>query len=239
MNIISFEKLDSTNAYAKQNIEQLADKTVIETKVQTNGYGRFERSWVDLGEENIYMSIVLKSSDVLSNVHSNLTQYLSIILCRQLEKMGLSPQIKWPNDVLLNGKKVSGILAETIIKGGKLKGIVLGIGINLNAEHGNVAKIDRPATSLNLEVSRNIDKKEFLHSLLEDFFTDYDEFLEKGFIYIKEDYEKRASFLNQNLKIEVFKLVKEGFAKGIDENGALILLMPDGKIEKVNMGEII
>lgn len=239
MNIISFEKLDSTNTYAKQNIENFADKTVIETKVQTNGYGRFERSWVDLGEENIYMSIILKPSESLSSVYSNLTQYLSIILCKQLEKMGLSPQIKWPNDVLLNGKKVSGILAESVVKGGKLKGIVLGIGINLNAEHGNVAKIDRPATSLNIELDKSVNKNDFLKSLLEDFFTDYDEFLEKGFIYIKEDYEKRASFLNQNLKIAVFKLVKEGFSKGIDENGALILLMPDGKIEKVNMGEII
>lgn len=239
MNIISFDELDSTNKYAKQNLQMLADKTVISADVQTNGYGRFERSWVDLGRENIYMTFVLKPSDKILTVHSNLTQYLSVTLCKQLEKMGLTPQIKWPNDVLLGGKKICGILAETVIKGTKLKGIILGIGVNLNASPENLGEIDRPATSVNLELGQIVNKQEFMQKLVENFFGDYDEFLEKGFNFIRKDYERMASFLNQELKVSVFNVIKTGFSQGLDDDGTLLLLNENGNVEKINMGEII
>lgn len=238
MNIIHFKELDSTNTYAKSKIDDLADKTVISADFQSAGRGRFTRSWVDLGSENIYMTIVLKPEQLLQ-VHSNLTQYLSVCLCKLLEEFNIEPKIKWPNDVLLNNKKTCGILAETVFRGSKLKGIVLGIGVNLNASQNNLDKIDRPATSLNLEIGKSIDKKDFMQRLLDKFFADYDEFLDKGFEYIKNDYEKRASFLNQNLKIAVFKDVYEGFCNGIASDGALVLLMPDGISKIFNMGEIV
>lgn len=239
MNIIHFEKTDSTNKYAKDNIEKLSDRDIISADLQTAGRGRFTRSWVDLGKDNIYMTIVLKPSDTFSEAYSNLTQYLSVILCKQLEELGLSAQIKWPNDVLLSGKKVCGILAEAVFKGQALKGIVLGIGVNLNASLENLDKIDRPATSVNIELGKEIDKQQFMQELLEKFFYNYDEFLEKGFRSIKEYYEKKASFLNQDLRISIFKIVKEGFCSGVNDKGELILIMPDGKTEEINMGEIV
>ena len=275
MNIINFIEIDSTNTYAKKNIETLTDKTIISAAAQTNGYGRFDRSWVNVGEENIYMTIVLKPKDVALNsiqgrisespcdaeinsarrtseclnVYSNLTQYLSVCLCKQLEEMGMSPQIKWPNDVLLSGKKVCGILAESIFRGGKLKGIVLGAGINLNASETLLSQIDRPATSVNIELGQNINKQEFMEKLLEKFFEDYDEFLENGFLFIKADYEKRSTLVKEKwkmkngkedlIKIAVFDKVKEGTFKGFGNDGTLILLMPDGTTEKINMGEIV
>lgn len=247
MNIISFEKLESTHAYAKQNIDSLEDKTIISTDIQTNGYGRFERKWVDLGKENIYMSFILKPSDKFSDIYANLTQYLSVCFCKQLEEMGLNPHIKWPNDVLINGKKVSGILGETIIKNNKLKGIILSIGINLSVSEDDLKKIDRPVTAINIELEKDINKQDFMQKLIENFFENYDEFLEKGFVSIKKDYEER-SFLKEkgkgekgkdNIKVAVFNSAKEGIFKGFDDNGNLLLLMPDGKTEKISMGEII
>ena len=95
------------------------------------------------------------------------------------------------------------------------------------------------ATSVNIELGQMINKQEFMQKLVENFFAQYHEFLINGFVFIKEDYEKRASFLEQQLKIGVFNIIKEGFCKGVDDNGNLILLMPDGKIEKINMGEIV
>lgn len=240
MNIINFEKLDSTNAYAKKNIETLADKTVISTNIQTNGYGRFNRQWVDLGAENIYMTFVLKPSEDLKEVYANLTQFLSICLCKQLEELELTPQIKWPNDVIINGKKVCGILAETVIKSGKLKGIALGIGVNLNTSEKNLKEIDRPATSLNIELRQNINKKEFMNDLINRFFSGYDEFLSSGFKFIKEDYSKRNIFKKKcTLKVAISNKIKEGLFEDFDNNGNLLLLMPDSKVENINMGEII
>lgn len=239
MEVIHFEKLDSTNTYAKLHIDDLDDKTVVSADFQSAGRGRFDRKWVDLGSENIYMTFVLKPSDKISEVYSNLTQYLSVTLCKQLENMDLKPQIKWPNDVLLNEKKVCGILAEAVIKVDKLKGIVLGIGVNLNASQIDVSQIDRPATSLNLVVGQNINKQDFMCKLIENFFVDYDAFLTKGFSFIRSDYERFAMFLNKNIKVSVFNIIKTGYSKGIGDDGTLILLNDSGTIEKINMGEIV
>lgn len=237
MNIINFEKLDSTNTYAKLHIDNLANMDVISTNIQTDGHGRFERKWVDLGSGNIYMTIVLKPSEKISSVYASLTQYLSVCLCEEIEELGLKPKIKWPNDVLLNGKKVCGILAESVIKGGKLKGIALGIGINLKATDTNLAQIDRPATSLNLETDKHVDKEEFMKNLLDRFIKDYDEFLNKGFPYIKDKYERKSISIDK-IKIAVFNKIKEGEFKGFDDGGNLLLNTKNG-IEIINMGEII
>lgn len=241
MNILKFEEIDSTNLYVKKNIDSLDDKSIVSASVQTNGYGRFERKWVDLGSENVYMTFILKPSEQFIEVYSNLTQYLSVCLCKQLAEFGLSPQIKWPNDVLVNDKKICGILAESVIKSNKLKGIALGIGVNLNASGKSLLEIDRPATSLNIELGKNIDKQKFIKDLTNRFFECYDAFLSEGFTLIKEDYE-RFSLLNSQysqIKISVFDKVKEGVFKGFDNNGNLILSSADGKTENINMGEII
>lgn len=239
MKLIKFDKIDSTNAYAKQNIDMLEDKSIISADFQTAGYGRFTRSWVDLGTENIYMTFVLKPSDVFLQMHANLTQYLSVCLCKLLEEMGLNPTIKWPNDVLLNGKKVCGILAEATFRGATLKGIALGIGVNLNASEHSLRGIDRPATSLNQELGHDVDKDEFLQKLVDMFFSEYDELLYKGFANIKDYYESHASFLNQNVKVAVFDKIKEGVFYGFDSDGTLLLKTSDGQIDKINMGELV
>lgn len=243
MDVIFYEKMDSTNTYSKKNMDFLQDRSLVSTNLQTDGHGRFERKWVDLGAENIYMSFVLKPSDKILPVHANLTQYLSVVLCKQLYSMGLSPQIKWPNDVLLNGKKVCGILAESVIKGGLLKGIALGIGVNLNASAESLGKIDRPATSVNIELGQSVNKLEFRQKLADMFFADYDEFLSTGFEFIRSDYERLSFLQKQNdgheIKVAVFNRIKQGLFEGFDDNGNLLLLNTEGKVKTINMGEIV
>ncbi len=92
MNIIFFEKIDSTNTYAKSNIDDLADKTVISTDIQTKGRGRFDRSWTDLGRENIYMTIIFKTFKSIFRCLFKFNTIFINFLCRQLEEMGLSPR---------------------------------------------------------------------------------------------------------------------------------------------------
>lgn len=240
MNIISFEKLDSTNTYAKSNIDNLEDKTVVSADYQSAGRGRFTRTWVDVGADNIYMTIVLKPSDEIKELYANLTQYLSVCLCKELVAFGLSPKIKWPNDVLLNNKKVCGILAESVIKAGKLKGIALGIGVNLNASADKLGEIDIPATSVNLELGRSVDKSQFMQNLLTRFFEGYDEFLLDGFFSIKEYYESNSYIaFDSVVKVSIFNTIKQGVFCGFDHNGNLLLSTSDGAIEKLNMGEIV
>lgn len=223
MKLIYLEKINSTNTYAKEHINEFEDKTVIYTHNQTNGRGRFDRKWVDLGSENIFMSIVLKPSTTLQKVYSNLTQYTSLALAKTFDSYGVIPKIKWPNDILINGKKISGILAETVFKNNALQGIVIGVGINLNANEKDFKKIDKAVTSLNLELKKNIDKKEFLNKFLEKFFNSYDEFLHRGFQFIKEDYINHIDFLGKEISITNLEKTYTGIAKNITDDGAIII----------------
>lgn len=167
---------------------------------------------------------MLKPSNSFNEVYSNLTQYLSVVLCKILEEYGLKPQIKWPNDVLINGKKIAGILSETVMQGSLFKGLVLGIGVNLNTSEKDLASIiDKEATSLNLEISKSVDVNLFLDKLAEEFFADYDNFLQKGFELIKNDYISRTCFLDTEICVQVFNDKKCGIAKAINDKGELVM----------------
>jgi len=239
MKIITLEKVDSTNIYAKNNLDVLEDRTVIHALSQSCGRGRFTRKWVDLGEGNLFLSFVLKPSNKFNEVYSNLTQYLSVVLCDLLEEFGLQPQIKWPNDVLINGKKIAGILSETVVQGDSFKGLILGIGVNLNAKLEDVNAIpDKVATSLNLELNKNIDMYEFIQRLSDKFFVNYDEFLVKGFEFIKSDYISRVSFLDTEISVQVLNEVKSGLAKSISDSGELVL-ENNGKEFVLTIGDIL
>ncbi len=240
MNIINLEEVNSTNLYAKENLDILDDKTIVIATRQTAGRGRFDRKWVDLGEGNLFMTIVLKPSDVFREVYANYTQYLSVSLTRVLEEYGLSPKIKWPNDVIVNNAKIAGILAETVMQGNCFKGLVLGIGVNLNADKNDLVQIrDKVATALNVELGREyIDKKLFIEKLLGEFFKNYEEFLRKGFSMIKEYYEHRCNFLGKEVDVQVFNQKKSGLVKGINDLGELILEDRNGEFI-LTMGDIL
>ena len=234
---IFLENIDSTNLWAKTNIEELEDKTIVFAGAQTQGRGRLQRKWVDLGKGNLFMSIVLKPDKNYEH-YANLTQYLSVTLCKTLEEYGIKPEIKWPNDVLVNGKKIAGILAETSVKGTKFKGLVLGIGVNLNAQEKDFSKIDKKVTSLNLEVGETIDMVEFKNKLVTSFFKDYNQFLEEGFKFIKRDYLALANFLDKELCVALINETKTGVASGITDKGELILTN-NGNEFILNIGDIL
>ena len=239
MNLFYLEEIDSTNKYAKEHIQDLSDKTVVYTFNQTNGRGRLERKWSYLGKDNIYASVVLKPSEEMREVYSNLTQYLCVILAQTFEEYGVEPKIKWPNDIQINSKKISGILAEGVIEKGKLEGLVLGFGINLNTKKELLDKINQPATSLNIETGEDIDKEIFLKKLLAKFCLMYDKFIETGFLLIKEEYLKRAGFLNKEISVKVFDRTVSGIAKDITDNGALRLIDKQNKEHILLIGDIL
>jgi len=241
-NLIYFPEITSTNTHAIKNIADFEDRDVLMAEIQTEGRGRFDRKWVSDKPENIYISFVLKPNIKIGEDSplNNISQYLSVKLCETLETYGVNSVIKWPNDVLINGKKIAGILAQTSIRGNSFQGLVLGIGVNLNFEKTDMQKIDRPATSLNLVLGKKIDRDEFLKSLLERFFEDYDEFLNTGFDFIKHDYVKRAYFLGNTVTVNTYKSEIKGIAKKIADNGSLIII-PDNSSEEIiiNVGEIL
>ena len=210
ISIIRLGEIDSTNLYAKANLADIADKTVVISDKQTNGRGRFERAWVDLGDGNIFMSLVLKPANTFNPVNANLTQYFSLLLCKLLEEYNLKPQIKWPNDVLVDGKKIAGILSETVMQGNNFKGLVLGAGINLNAQ-----KEDLSWQTDNYAVCPM-----------------------KGFSMIENDYINRACFLGKEISVKGFNETFTGVAKSVNSRGELVL-EKDNREFVLTMGDIL
>ena len=239
MKLLYLEEVDSTNKYSKDNIDSIADGTIVYTDKQTAGRGRLNRKWSYIGNDNIYASLVLKPSNMMMEVYSNLTQLLCLVLCQTFEEYGVIPKIKWPNDIQINGKKISGILAEAVMGESGLKGIVLGFGINLNTDKETLSKIDQPATSLNIETGKTIDKKEFLSKMVDKFCLLYNKFIEDGFLLIREDYKNRAGFLNREVTVKVLEKELSGIAKDITPNGALKLLDKDNVEHILLIGDIL
>ena len=243
MELLFLDTVDSTNKYVKEHLTNLNDKTIIYADVQTAGRGRLQRKWESNSGNNIYASIVLKPSKELKEIYSNLTQYLSLVLAETIEEYNntsnIYPKIKWPNDVRINGKKISGILAESVIEKNELKGIILGFGVNLNCSAEDLEKIDQPATSLNLETGMKIDREIFLKNVVDKFCLRYNKFIEEGFLLIKEEYKKRAEFLNTPVTVRVFEKKVSGFAKDITDNGALILVDNNNEEHVLLIGDIL
>ena len=239
MKLLFLEEVESTNKFAKELINELDDKTVIFANIQTAGRGRLGRTWVCSGKNNIYASIILKPSFEMKELYSNLTQYLCVILAQTIEEYGLEPKIKWPNDIQVNGKKISGILAEAVIDGGILRGLILGFGVNLNVEKEKLLEINQPATALNIETGNFIDRNIFLEKLLDKFCLMYDKFIEEGFLLIKNDYEKRAGFLNKEISVRAFDKTITGLALGLTDAGALVLKDKDNNEHILLIGDIL
>lgn len=224
MNLVHLEEISSTNDYVKQNIQNLEDMSVVYANRQTNGHGRLGRTWVDTGDDNLFMTIVLKPFKDLNPIYSNFTQYLSVILALVLEEeYNLSAQIKWPNDVLINGKKIAGILSEGTTKGDEFLGLALGLGVNLNTKPETLALIDKPATSIFAETGMKIDKEIFIKKLLNKFCLLYDSFIKNGFLSVKNLYVERAFFLGKDITINVLGELHSGTAENITDEGSLIL----------------
>ncbi len=236
--IIKLEEVESTNAYALEFMPSFDDKTVIFTEKQTCGRGRYNRKWIGDDSSNLYMTIVLKPENKKTYPFSNLTQYLSVILCKVLEEdYNIIPSIKWPNDILAEGCKISGILAETYVKNTQIEGIALGLGLNVNLKKETLEKIDQKAISMSVLKDKNFEPSDILNKICNSFFENYNEFIQKGFEFIKNDYIKRCGFLGTNITIREEN--KQYYAKSIDNNGLLIVKDGLGNESKIITGDIL
>ena len=235
INIINFDELNSTNAYGLEHFEELSHGDVITADIQTRGRGRFDRVWSGDFSGDIYMSVIIKS-DVPSFPFQNLTQYLSVVTNRVLNRdYGLNTCIKWPNDILFDGKKLSGILSEGKIVNGRLAGVVLGIGINVNRENFK----DLPfAISLKNITGKVIDRDILREKILNEFASGYAEFATKGFLSIMEEYKMMCRFNNGKLKLSASFNDGEYVFEGINSDGTISVRDEKNEVHKIIIGDI-
>ena len=246
-NIVHYESTGSTNEDAKRlACEGAADGTVVMADAQSAGKGRRGRKWQSPVGSNLYFSLMLKPKFAPDKA-SMLTLVMALSVVQALNKeMGdaFDYQIKWPNDILVNGRKLCGILTEMTMDKGSIKSVVIGVGINVNQEQFD-DEISDCATSLLIEKKR-IDTQamipervELLKAVLEFFDTNYERFCRNlDLEFMKADYE--ASLVNMNNRVKVLEPAGEyeGIALGINEQGELLVQIPDGSIKEIYAGEV-
>jgi BirA family biotin operon repressor/biotin-[acetyl-CoA-carboxylase] ligase len=232
--ILFFEEVDSTNNKAKQIALEEKDGTVVVSEMQTSGRGRRGREWHS-PKGGIYISFILKPN-IPPEKAPQLTLVSSLALVETLNTMNneLNAKIKWPNDVLIRGKKISGILTELSADMEKINYIVVGVGVNLNTDANNLPET---GTSLKLELKEDVSVKLFLKSFLEKYDSVYQIYLNGEINQIIKLWKDNSDTLGKNVKIIGINETYEGFAKDIDENGALILKI-DHKEIKVYSGDV-
>ncbi|MDD4028916.1 MAG: biotin--[acetyl-CoA-carboxylase] ligase [Caldisericia bacterium] len=194
-NIFHFTSIRSTNTYIHENMELLPDRSIVIADQQFCGKGRYGREWVSSNTENLYLSFFLKGNSSLQSTISNITQFTAVVVALLIEDYLPSQHkpcmIKWPNDVLVTRRKIAGILAESKWIGQSLKGVAVGIGLNLNMTRKEVLAIDKPATSLNLVLKHPVDRYPFVKGLVFRFLESYNTFLCNGMVDFQNDLDKR------------------------------------------------
>jgi len=232
--ILFLEEVDSTNNKAKQIAFESQDGDVVVSETQHSGRGRRGREWHS-PKGGIYISFILKPN-VPPERAPQITLLSSVALVETLNSMKskMNAKIKWPNDILISGRKISGILTELSSDMEKINYVVVGIGINLNTD---LEDLPEKAASLKVEMGQEISVKLFLKSFFEHYDTVYQEYLDNGIAQIIEKWKKNSDTLGKNVKIIGINETYDGLAKDIDENGALILKTKDKEI-KVYSGDV-
>ncbi len=229
--IIEFDTIPSTNLYIKENYRQLSDQTVVVANHQTAGRGRLSRTWED--SDDLLFSILLK--DNLPHNVANLSLLTAASLYKTLIKILDNVTIKWPNDILVNSKKLAGILLESVVIGEKIDCVIIGVGINVNTVKLS-ENLNHKATSIYLQTNQKIDKRNLLENFLEEFWRDY-RFYSKN----KSDYlqicREHSYAIGKEVIVTIDHQPKKALVLNILENGNLLLLIDEEQVE-LNSGEI-
>lgn len=238
-NILYYKKVDSTNNKAKELAPNSPEGTVVISELQTSGRGRLGRNWFSSSGDGIYMSAILKPNVDPVNA-SKITQIAAAALCKSFNILGIKSYIKWPNDIIINSKKVCGILTEMDAELNQINHIILGIGINVNMDKDNFPKdIDTIASSLKIESGKHINRKKLVSSILNNFEILYNEYLNKKDILSSVKICKENSIiLGKEIKIIKGNEVLQGIAVDIDDDGLLIIKDKNNSLSKVLSGEV-
>ncbi|MFA6940827.1 MAG: biotin--[acetyl-CoA-carboxylase] ligase [Clostridiaceae bacterium] len=236
--IIYKKSIDSTNSECKRIADVESEGTAVVGEEQLKGRGRLGRTWTSPLYKGIFVSIILKP-DIDMEKAPKITSIGAAAVLLALKDIGIECQVKWPNDIVINGKKVCGILTEMSGEINRINYIVIGIGINVNLNTDDIPEdLKDKATSLLIEKGKHIDRRILLSGLLNNFENLYDEFL-------KGDYSKTVSICRDNSSligknVKIIKNGKEAVGKAIDidKDGALIIEHKNGEKDKIISGEV-
>ncbi|MBS4537561.1 biotin--[Clostridium sp. D2Q-11] len=238
-NIIHYSSVDSTNMEAKKIALEVEEGTTIISEEQLKGKGRLGRNWTSPKGKGIWMSIILKP-DISPTEASKVTQIGAASVSKAIEEIGIKNKIKWPNDIVIKGKKTCGILTEMSGEINRVNYIVVGIGINVNLEEGDFPEdLREVGTSLRIEKKQVIDRVNLVSNVINNFEYLYKDFINTRSIKKSIDICKESSaLLHKRVRVIKGDNIEEAVAIDINDDGHLIVKYDDGNIKEIISGEI-
>ena len=251
--VVCLETTPSTNLYLHGVAYEAADRTVAVANEQTAGRGRLGRSFESPKDTGIYLSYLMKP-DVAPQDATTITAWTAVAVCKAIEKAcGITPEIKWVNDIVLDKKKVSGILTEMSLESetGRIQSIIIGIGINVNEEAGDFPKELRDkATSLKIHSGKGHSRARIAAAVIAELDAMYDAWPQAAGDFL-EEYQRRCKMTAKEVSvIPVAPATPEDIGKdaahtprhavvlGINQDFSIQVKYDDGTMESLNSGEV-
>lgn len=215
------------------------DGMVIIANEQTAGKGRLSRPWSSAAGKGIWMSVITRPK-LTPQQAPQMTLVAAVAIVRAIEELtDLTPTIKWPNDILVKGRKLTGILTELQADPDRVKAIILGIGMNVNQELEDFPEEIRDiATSLYIEQGQSVKRAELTAKVLKHLETYVSLYVEKGFAPIKLLWESYADSIGKRVRISTLQESYEATARGISEDGRLEVVLDDGTVRGIYSADI-
>lgn len=235
-----FRQTTSTNDIAEKLAhDRVQEGVAVFAEAQTSGRGRLGRRWLSPAGKGLWFSVLLRPPWT-PRESARITILGATALARAVREIaGDAPEIKWPNDILLRGRKLAGILMELAAEPDRIRHVVLGIGVNVNQTAGDFpADLRSSATSLRIESGRPVDRSALAVAVLRHLERDYRRSIEGQFDAVASDWESLCSTLGQDVAIRVGTRLAQGRAEAVDADGALLLRTEHGRLERITGGDV-
>ncbi len=236
-----FPELDSTNTYARQLAEAGArEGEIVIAETQTQGRGRLGRRWQSPPFANLYFSVILRPQLPPAQA-PQITLTAAVALAETVAAFIAQPAaIKWPNDILVHGKKLAGILTEASCDAQRVHYVILGIGVNLNYRVAAMPdEIRAHATSIAELTGQSLHRESFLRRLIQGLDRCYGELEESGFALLAPRWEAHFGLRGKRVRVKLLDQIVTGRAIGIDREGALLIEDERGTRQRVLAGDVI
>ncbi|EOG9045994.1 biotin--[acetyl-CoA-carboxylase] ligase [Staphylococcus pseudintermedius] len=235
----TYPSVDSTQQVAKKAILNDDRTMLILSDEQTAGKGRFKRVWQSSKGKGLWMSLVLRP-DIPFSMLTTFNLFMSLAISEAIQSYSPAKvEIKWPNDIYIEGQKVCGFLTEMVANADGIEAVICGIGINLNHDVEDFDEaLQQTATSVNLHYGKNINRYDFLEQLMQRIEVRYQQFLTEPFTTIKDEYIQRSNIWNKQLRFTEGKQQFYGNVMEIDDQGFLLVVDRDGDFHHLMSADI-
>jgi BirA family transcriptional regulator, biotin operon repressor / biotin---[acetyl-CoA-carboxylase] ligase len=235
-----FEETTSTNdVVEKLARDGVKEGVVVFAESQKKGRGRLGRKWMSPPRKGLWFSVLLRPK-LPPQAATRVTLAAATALARAIhEETSLIPAIKWPNDILIAGRKAAGILTELSAELDDIKHLVLGVGLDVNLERDDFPpEMQRTATSLGLEAGQRFDRAALAAAVLRALDADYARVCTGEFSAVADEWERQCTTLGKNVRIQVGDRIVAGRAESLDEDGVLLVRSQHGRLERIIGGDV-